>query len=115
MKDYQIVGNSVFGTRRLTAEGRAYDSEFRSSDPAAYTDGQSGALALALMTHYGAAPDCKIKTMYGLIEVYQTPVHNGLIVCSCTYIDGSYSTSPLFVNTVSPLAIVNHFAALIED
>lgn len=114
MRNYQIIGNSIFGTRRLTPEGRAYDSEFGSSDPAAYTDGQSGSLALALMTHYCAAPDCKIKTEYGLIEVYQTPVHNGLIVCRCVYIDGSYSTSPLFINTVSPLAIVNHFAAIIE-
>lgn len=115
MIDYQIIGNSIFGTRRLTPDGRAYDSEFRSSDPAAYTDGQSGTLALALMTHYGATPDCKIKTVYGLIEVYQTPDHNGLIVCRCTYIDGYYSISPLFINTVSPLAIVNHFAAIIKD
>ena len=114
MTYYQIIGSSIFGTCRLTPEGRAYDSEFGSNDPAAYTYGQSGALALALMIHYGAGPDCRIKTEYGVIEVYQTPVHNGLIVCRCTYIDGRYSTSPLFINTVSPLAIVNHFAAIIE-
>lgn len=109
MKTYQIIGSSIFGTCRLTPDGRAFDSEFGSSDPAAYTDGRSGSLALALMMHYGAEPNCKIKTEYGVIDVYQTPVHNGLIVCVCTYIGGAYSISPLFDNTVSPLAIVNHF------
>lgn len=110
---YKIIGHSIFGTRRMTDDGRAFDSEFLSTDPNDYILGTSyakaGSLVVSLMEHYKAAPECEIQTEYGSIEAYQTPVHNGLIVSRCTYDDGVYAYSPLFTNTVSPLAIVNFF------
>ena len=109
---YQIIGDSIFGTTRTTPEGRAYDDEFRSNSPADYAfppEQHKGVDLLILMEHYGAKPACRINTDFGMIDIYQTPVLNGIIVCKCTYTDGLYSHSPAFRNTVSPLAIVNHF------
>lgn len=114
--NYKIVGNSIFGTRRVTPDGRAYDNEFRSISPVAYTkysnDQGVGALICAMMEHYSAESECAIETDFGKIIVYQTPVHHGLIVCRCIYNDGAYVYSPVFINTVSPLAIVNYFQAI---
>ena len=113
--NYKIIGNSIFGTRRVTPDGRAYDNEFKSNSPVAYTryanDQGVGALIYSMMEHYSAEAECAIKTDFGEIIVYQTPVHHGLIVCRCIYNDGAYAHSPVFINTVSPLAIVNYFYA----
>ena len=114
--NYEIIGNSIFGTRRLTPDGRAYDNEFSSENPASYTryeeDQGVGALIYAMMEHYSPEAECAIETDFGEIIVYQTPVHHGLVVCRCTYNDGAYAYSPVFINTVSPLAIVNYFQAI---
>ena len=115
---YKIEGKSIFGTCQTTPDGRAFDNEFRSEKPNDYildADEQrkgEGAFALALMEHYGEKPKCEIITDFGKIEIYQSPVHNGLIVSRCTYQGGLYAVSPIFTNTVSPLAIVNYFMSI---
>lgn len=103
---YKIIGKCPFGTCRVDDNGRMDDSQFRSSDPDAYAiDGENAILAIQVAQQYGAKPICQIEADGMMIDVYRLANHYGIVA---HLVDGwIYKERRVFINTVSPAALVN--------
>lgn len=107
---YKIISDECpFGTRKMF-DGVMDDSQFRSWKDEDYRAENCGSLAIRVAQQYGAKPSCKIECDAGTIVVYSVDRR------FAAYLElpsgWRIQSDAMWVNTVGPLAIVDHFAKL---